>query len=932
MQYYFNELSPTQFQRLINTILVAQYGDRVRLTPLYGADGGRDGETAPDHPLQSFEVAFNAKNAVEVQSRITQARIAPGRYIFQVKHHRTNDARPSDARAAVLSEFEEELTSNVLPREGSERANFFFLITNVPASKDALAKLDKKRRELLKDHPHLHADIWWQEQVTAFLDQLPYLGVPFPELFAGRQVPALFQIAGDNTGVPRALRLAMTKQFDKDSQIKFRQITLEARLSRLFVDLDVKINDLDWGRDANIQLWKSVRSSLPHLTDNPDVHSAANEEYALLSIETQEEEDSKTSDTVNQDEPLLVVNRSGITSHELTYLSYKRTEGLISSLWMILNEDLDGTRKLILEGGPGQGKSTVTQMIAQIHRQQLLQLDNSDLVPLGRWSSPKKARLVLRLELRLFADWLKEQENFEAGSVERYLCEVLTRDSGGATITVDALHSLAEDTPTLLIFDGLDEVGSDDLRDEILNRIADCVNRLETGLNCDLRVIVTTRPPAIAGRQERLPGFRRLSLAPLSDQRTALYVNRWVAVQIAEEDEQHRVRDSFNKRRTDFHVAALARNPMQLSVLLHFIRLKGEAFPDQRAQLYQEYFKVVIDRDVEKSAELRQRRTLIEELHQLLGYKIHALTEAEKADRTLSRAQLMTLVDAWLREQNEEPIANELFRLGEERLGLIISPKGEGEDSRYGFEIQPVQEYFAAAFINGHTQGDAHAVFSQMLRRQYWREVALFLAGLRRPNEKADLIARAREIDSDAEEGWRQAGRAVILRLLNEGVFSQRPVHTLALDYVLEMLDPRKVPLQAMPPEMTNLSEQLAPLISQGQKAVHTENLVRLLKEVSESGDLSTIHRILDVLRLLLSPQEMHELAIGCSTQGDPEFKPRLLLSWMPQWQMFDTKAAEDEFGRGASETSWCEWWWKLNLWSNAGERLNRPLAKVCLT
>ena len=47
---------------------------------------------------------------------------------------------------------------------------------------------------------------------------------------------------------------------------------------------------------------------------------------------------------------------------------------------------------------------------------------------------------------------------------------------------------------------------------------------------------------------------------------------------------------------------------MQLSVLLHFIRLKGDAFPDHRAELYKEYFQIVIDRDVEKSPALRQRR------------------------------------------------------------------------------------------------------------------------------------------------------------------------------------------------------------------------------------------------------------------------------------------------------------------------------------
>ena len=127
---------------------------------------------------------------------------------------------------------------------------------------------------------------------------------------------------------------------------------------------------------------------------------------------------------------------------------------------------------------------------------------------------------------------------------------------------------------------------------------------------------------------------------------------------------------------------------MQLSILLHFIRLKGEAFPDHRAELYKQYFQIVIDRDVEKSSELRNRRAIVEALHQYLGYKIHLLTEAEKADGTLKRDQLLGLVKSWLMDrgsENEKP--QDLFKLGEERLGLIVTLKGKekrpGTDMRF---------------------------------------------------------------------------------------------------------------------------------------------------------------------------------------------------------------------------------------------------------
>jgi len=56
MEYYFDHLDPTKFQRLVNTILVARFGEDVRLTPLRGQDGGRDGETAPRNPYFEFQV------------------------------------------------------------------------------------------------------------------------------------------------------------------------------------------------------------------------------------------------------------------------------------------------------------------------------------------------------------------------------------------------------------------------------------------------------------------------------------------------------------------------------------------------------------------------------------------------------------------------------------------------------------------------------------------------------------------------------------------------------------------------------------------------------------------------------------------------------------------------------------------------------------
>jgi NACHT domain len=869
MEYYFSHLDPVSFQRLVNAILVGRFGENLRLTPLRGADDGKDAETAPGNPYFRFDVT------TERTERGLGTRLDKGRYLFQVKHHRTIDTRLSDARNAVVSDFRSELVKNVLNRTGDERANHFYLITNVPASRDSLAQVDSVRRELLATETNLHADVWWSERLVAFLDQMPSLWPSFPDLFAGRKVPILPEIiSGQAEGLPKVIRMAIDRQYKRDSFIKFRQIELENSLSQLFIDLDV---------------------SLEHLSAE-EIHQ------------------------------VLMQDRLAGRRAELPpqASSYGRTWGIrekfASALGLLLDESSAAARRVILEGGPGQGKSTVTQMIAQIYRD--IVLDQHRLSPEGRWRAPKKVRLPLRMELRDFAEWLIKNTD---GSVEQHLASLMKKETGGSNISVDQIHALVENSPVLLIFDGLDEVGSEESRDAVIKKIVECIDRFETNLHVDLRIILTTRPPAIAGRREQLPEFRRFPITPLTATRVGEFVKRWVAFQLQDTTERLWVKGSFEKRENEVHVKALATNPMQLSVLLHFIRLKGEAFPDRRVELYREYFKTVIDRDVEKSAELRQNRDTIDVLHQLIGYKIHSLTEAKRADGTLTRSMVLELVEDWIEGQGGSPNrAQELFKIGEERLGLIIALKGEGEDAVYGFEIQPIREYFAAAFISDQIQGNAHAVFEELLRRSYWREVALFLAGLRRANEKADLVTRSKPVDQDTNLGWRQDGRAMMLQLLQEGALSQPPhVYNEALDFVMDLLDPTTVPVQSQP---KGLLQILPTLIKQGEARRHIDRILGLVEKFSTSDDEYVLFQLYSVLSELLDDDSFGDAIFQYA--GDCEnLLANLRLRWPTVWRKNVSHLSErPTYWSGVSDALWAEALWDSFLDSQNSTVLSTPV------
>ena len=113
-------------------------------------------------------------------------------------------------------------------------------------------------------------------------------------------------------------------------------------------------------------------------------------------------------------------------------------------------------------------------MAIQIYRQLLLKINDID--PENRWRTPTKFRIPFRIELRKFAEWLS---NNPQNSIEKYLTIVIEQDSGGNAISVDDIHSVVEKSPVLLIFDGLDEIGSDELRDSVLNEIMKTIMRFE---------------------------------------------------------------------------------------------------------------------------------------------------------------------------------------------------------------------------------------------------------------------------------------------------------------------------------------------------------------------------------------------------------------------------------------------------------------------
>ena len=68
---------------------------------------------------------------------------------------------------------------------------------------------------------------------------------------------------------------------------------------------------------------------------------------------------------------------------------------------------------MVIEGAPGQGKSTIAQYVCQVHRMKLLEKKESlRFLPKNHLSSPM--RIPFKVELRDFALWLSKKNPFSA--------------------------------------------------------------------------------------------------------------------------------------------------------------------------------------------------------------------------------------------------------------------------------------------------------------------------------------------------------------------------------------------------------------------------------------------------------------------------------------------------------------------------------------
>ncbi|GAA4978182.1 NACHT domain-containing protein [Actinopolymorpha pittospori] len=730
--YRYEQLHEGKFQMLCQALLVREFPG-VQCFPINMPDGGRDA-LLPAGPNREG-------------------------IVFQVKLARTPE-KIRDYAEWVIDAVKGELEKvNKLALRGV--MSNYLLITNISGSSHLdVGSIDRVDRFLADSLP-LPAQCWWADDLDRRVDSAWDLKLRYPDLLNGPDVVRLLwersTSDGRNERRSDALKAYVTHQHSQENTVRFKQAALSPTpLADLFIDVPATLRPVRDKENKALSVFIDV------------LHSRHDE-----------------SSSIGQFSQLrmLMSNETG----EVVMLSRGRWQpAAIGGADLLLDDHFSSNvRRIVLEGAPGQGKSTLVQYLAELQRMRLLgELDTSD--PSHNWHSPLV--LPLKLELRDLAVWLngynpwepsRRTEHGEQPTFETALAGQIRTLSGGIQFDVGDLHSTVRSTPVVLLLDALDEVADLEDRRLVVEQVSSGINRLESSAQ-DLRVVITSRPTAIANSptfpQER---FTYLKLAPISPELALDYTDKWARAMKVNDRDIRELRSVLSSKMDAPHMADLAKNTMQLSILLDLIQHRGSSLPDKRTELYDTYMDVFLNREAEKSPIVRQQRPLIVDIHRYLAFTLHSMAENDRASGRINAAELEELLTTYLKSEGQplDIVAN--LRMGVVERFFALTSNIQGT---YEFEVQPIREYFAARYLyetapysptGRERDGTLPDRFLAVARSPYWMNVARFLGGCFSKGELPALADCLIELLDDPDLRYSRYPRALSVQLLQDWVFTQ---------------------------------------------------------------------------------------------------------------------------------------------------------------
>lgn len=388
-------------------------------------------------------------------------------------------------------------------------------------------------------------------------------------------------------------------------------------------------------------------------------------------------------------------------------------------------------RLLVLTGDPGSGKSTLMRyLLASIVEPPVAHQTNTPLP----WTLAFKDTFPLLIELR---DFHALRQRGECDSFLEYVAFMGKTDQWH--LDDHAVHYYLENGPSLVMFDGLDEIFEGADRERVMQEIAGFAQRYSRA-----RIIVTSRPVGYKEQILRDAGFVHFGIQDLTDQQIETFVSGWFTLTFPQQLEHARQRIDrvLVSVKQSKPIRLLAGNPMLLTIMALLAR--EEELPRERAKFYEKAVEVLCHHwDANRNLDLPQDRYLNADdkkaLLRRIAMHMQAGTTGLKGN-IIHEEDLVQEIQAFLTEEQWQPNLAEAKKAARRMIqqlrerNYILCLRGP---LLYGFVHRTFLEYLTAAeFVRRFdrqpqqmTIDELVELFEQHYPDDDWREVLRLICG-----------------------------------------------------------------------------------------------------------------------------------------------------------------------------------------------------------
>lgn len=446
--------------------------------------------------------------------------------------------------------------------------------------------------------------------------------------------------------------------------------------------------------------------------------------------------------------------------------------------------------RMVVLGGPGSGKSTISRLLCQLYRVPLLENSASGRITAqtaeranririsfeaAGLPDPTLHRLPVRVVLSKFADLVSRDTDL---TLLQHIVSLINHRASDP-ITVVQAKRLLNAWPVLVVLDGMDEVASAVIREEVSARIADFLNEM-AALRADVFTVCTSRP--IGFDRDPDIDYEELHLASLTTTDAMHYASRLLACRFADNlDRQEQVVERLTTASRSEDTARLMTSPLQVTILSLLLEQRRQA-PASRYALFKNYYDIIYARECDKPEGigdvLEMYRSQFDQLHEQCGLAIHARAErGGAAESILPVDELENIARGILeaeghQESQQETLIEKILHLARQRLVLLVA-RGDG----LAFEVRSLTEFFAARCLMA--KEDAADKLELMVPSAHWRHTWLLAAGYifsERHWLRDTVLNRLNTVDNrDAVNRLVMPGAVLAIDALQDGFAANAP-------------------------------------------------------------------------------------------------------------------------------------------------------------